>query len=199
MNRAQQDCLRPNSHEGRLWQSRAAFQQSMRVRGFTLFELVMVILLMGVFSATLYKQVSNYQEQAELAAMRQTASAFQSGLQFRVAAYLLSRNGEDLAQLNSENPANWLSERPSNYAGAYYGEPPASVLPGDWYYDLQSRTMIYLVRLREHFDPGPDGYRIRFRAQVDYGPILGADGQPIGVMGVRTASFKPVHPYRWFE
>lgn len=170
------------------------------VRGFTLIELVLVILLVGVLSAYLYKQVSYYQERAEMVAMEQTAGAYRSGLQFRVAAYLVSRIPEELPQLNKENPVNWLAEKPSNYAGAFFGEPPIEVKDGDWYFDLQSNTMVYLVRQKQHFVPGLEGFRIRFRARVEYGPLKGADGKPLGdAKGVRVVEFRPVEPYRWFE
>lgn len=167
--------------------------------GFTLIELVLVVLLIGVFSGVLYKQVANYQERAEMAVMEQTAAAFRTGLQFRVAAYLLNRQPADLLELNAENPVNWLADKPSNYAGAFFGEPASGVKSGEWYFDLQNRTMVYVVWHREHFVAGADGYRIRFRARVDYGPILGADGQPLGVMGLRAVEFVPLTPYQWFD
>ena len=170
------------------------------VRGFTLIELVLVVLLVGTLAAYLYKQVSYYQERAELVAMEQTAGAFRSGLQYRVAAYLVSRHPDELVQLSRENPVNWLADKPSNYAGAFFGEPPTEVKAGDWYYDLQNNTMVYLVRQKQYFVPGVEGFRIRFRARVDYGPLRGADGRPLGdSKGVRAVEFQPVEPYRWFE
>lgn len=169
-------------------------------KGFTLIELVLVVLLIGVFAGILYKQVTYYQERAEMASMEQTAAAFRSGLQFRVAAYLVNRRPEELLQLNSENPANWLADKPSNYAGAFYGEPPAEAIrSGEWYFDSRSKTMVYTVWHREHFRPGAEGFRIRFRARVDYGALAGADGQPLGVSGLKVVEFQALSPYHWFD
>ena len=95
-----------------------------------------------------------YQEAAEKAAMQQTAAAIKSALQMRVAAYMINGRDNDIEHLRSENPVNWLQERPQNYAGEFYADAYARVAPGSWYFDLSHREMIYVINLGHYFKRG---------------------------------------------
>ncbi len=115
--------------------------------GFTLFELIVVICIVATMAGVLLNRLQVYHEAAEKAAMQQTAAAIKSALQMRVAAYLINGRENDIEHLRSDNPVNWLQERPQNYAGEFYADAYARVSPGSWYFDLTHREMIYVINL----------------------------------------------------
>jgi type II secretory pathway pseudopilin PulG len=168
-----------------------------RHTGFTLFELIIVVCLVSIRAGLLLNRLQVYQEAAEKAAMQQTAAAIKSGLQMRVASYMISGRDNEIDRLSTQNPVNWLQENPANYAGEFYADAYARVPPGSWYFDLARREFIYVVNLGANFKPGPDGRKwIRYHVRIGYeeAPVQG--GPPRKVLS--AASFAPVQPYAWF-
>jgi len=165
--------------------------------GFTLFELIVVICIVSVMAFTLLDRLQVYKEGAEKAVMQQTAAAIKSALQMRVASYMIHGRQSEIENLRTENPVNWLQERPENYAGEFYADAYARVRPGSWYFDLARREFIYVVDLGTHFKPGPDGRKwVRYRVTIDYEQLPEKDAPPRMVFS--ALSFSPVQAYEWF-
>lgn len=167
-------------------------------RGFTLFELVVVIgialILLGVF----FSRVPYYQERAEKAAMEQMAGAVQNALVLRYSALLArgAANAKELGALASDNPVTWLQQKPRNYAGEYFDPGPGTVPPGRWMFDLKSHDLIYTVDRADHFTPGKDGNKwVRFHVKLAREAALGRAGSE----EVTAALFEPTEPYRWLN
>lgn len=167
-----------------------------RQPGFTLFELIVVICIVAVMAAILLNRLRVYEEAAEKAVMKQTAVAIKSALQMRVAAYMISGRDNQIENLLLENPASWLQEKPKNYAGEFYADAYARVVPGSWYFDLSRREFIYVVNLGANFKPAADGRKwVRYRVRIDYDEVPTKDG-PRKVLS--AANFSPVQHYDWF-
>ena len=165
--------------------------------GFTLFELIVVICIVATMAGVLLNRLRVYQEAAEKAAMQQTAAAIKSALQMRVAAYMINGRDTDIEHLRSENPVNWLQERPQNYAGEFYADAYARVAPGSWYFDLSHREMIYVINLGHYFKRGADGRKwVRYQVKIGYEELPQKDAPPRKVLN--AASFAPIQPYVWF-
>jgi general secretion pathway protein G len=43
---------------------------------------------------------------------------------------------------------NWLAQKPDNYAGEYFGSEDKNVVSGQWYFDLQDHSLVYLIHNR---------------------------------------------------
>ncbi len=168
-------------------------------RGFTLFELIIVVIIVSVLAGTFLNRIFYYQEQAEKAAMQQVVAAVQSALVMRYGALLVrgAASEKELGMLANDNPMNWLQQKPHNYAGEYYDPTPKAVAPGNWMFDLKSRDLIYVVDHGEYFTPGKDGRKwIRFHVKLGYDPAL---GRPETGKELASVLLEPAGTYHWLD
>jgi prepilin-type N-terminal cleavage/methylation domain-containing protein len=117
-----------------------------RARGFSLFELAVVISVIGVLSAVLLSRTILYQEQAEMAAMENTLGILRSSLALRSGQLVANGQGADLIKLLTINPMDLLAQKPSNYAGEYYSPQKAKISPGNWYFNRKKYLLVYIKR-----------------------------------------------------
>ncbi len=169
------------------------------VKGFTLIELIVVIIIVVVLAGSLLTRVLYYQEQAEKAAMEQVVGAVQSALVMRYGT-LMARGAaseNQVGNLTTDNPINWLQQKPKNYAGEYFDPAPGIVSPGHWMFDLKTRDLIYILDHSANFTPGRDGKKwIRFHVKLGYEPVSGGPGSG---KEVSTTLFVSTEPFHWFD
>lgn len=166
-----------------------------RVRGFTLFELMLVIVLIATFAGILFGRFLRYQELAEKAAMEQTAGTIRSALHLQMAGLITRGRVADIPRLAVVNPFKLLTERQNNYVGEYYDA--REVPTGSWYYDLRNKQIVYLVHRGAHFTPNAAGERlVRYKVTLVYNePLPGNDpSEPRELGGVTLTE---VEPYIW--
>lgn len=167
-------------------------------RGFTLIELIIVIIIIVTLMGLFMNRVLFYQEQAEKVAMEGVAGAIQSALTLQHGQVLTRGKPSDLEALAKDNPMNWLQKKPRNYAGEFYGPTPLSVESGNWVFDLKTRDLVYLVSSANYFKPGRDGKNwIRFHVSAHYesSRLPSLRNAPPELTGIL---FEPVEPYSWF-
>lgn len=166
-------------------------------KGFTLIELVVVITIIVILTGTLLTRVWFYQEQAEKAAMEQVAGALQSAMVLQYGHLLVHGRESEVKNLLTEDPTRWLMRAPPNYAGEFDGITPATIEPGNWAFDLQTRELVYVPYRNDYFVPGKDGLKwVRYRARLEYEPVPGAAGK--GAEELTSVLFEPVERYQWF-
>jgi prepilin-type N-terminal cleavage/methylation domain-containing protein len=161
-------------------------------RGFTLFELVVCLLVFSVLVTVLLERLAYYQELAEKAAMESTARVVKTGLQIRLAQLIVANRQAEAAELETADPVQWLEIKPVNYGGAYHG----AASPGTWYFDEQARQLVYLVLTgdRLKFDGQTGHKQVRYRVRLLKDRISVAGGPVTSVTGVTLAV---VTPYYW--
>jgi hypothetical protein len=160
--------------------------------------LVVVISIIAVLAGIFLNRVWFYQEMAEKAAMEQVAGALQSALTLQYGSLLTHGKEGEANQLATKNPMSWLAKKPVNYAGEFFDPTPQAVAAGNWFFDLKSRELVYLVDHGEYFTPGKDGNKwVRYRVNLLYESMLaeGEKGRKI-LVGVVLA---PTESYHWLE
>jgi type II secretory pathway pseudopilin PulG len=152
---------------------------------------MVVIALVAVFSGVLLKRFVMYQELAERAAMEQTVATIRSALHLQMAGMISRGRVADIPKLAAVNPFQLLAERQKNYAGEFFD--PKGVSPGNWYYDLRTGEVVYLIRNGAHF--AADGVAekaVHFKAKAVYSTAFAGASTEIG--GI---AFHETRSYRW--
>ncbi len=119
--------------------------------GFTLFEFAVAAGLMALFVATLLSRVVFYQGEAERVAAEQLVGTLRGALEVRAAQTMAHGGQQGLDRVAEENPIGWLVEQPHNYLGEYYAPPLAELPTGNWLYDRNDKSLIYLPASHKSF------------------------------------------------
>lgn len=164
----------------------------LRERGFTVFELTVVIVIFSVVVTVLLNRLNFYQELAEKAKMESELRTIKTGLQIKLAELIVTNRQAEAGKLETEDPIRWLDDKPPNYGGSYR-KPPE---PGAWYFDATERQLVYVVNTgnRLELGAGQEPKELRFQARLVKDRVQAAGGPVEGVSGVTLA---PVRPYRW--
>lgn len=170
------------------------------LRGFTLLELIIVISIVAIMAGLFLSRMPYYQEQAEKTVMEQTVVAMQSALIMRSGSLMAHgvATEKELNALATDNPVNWLQQKPRNYAGEFFNPTSKTVTPGHWMFDLKSRELIYVLDRNDYFTPGKDGQKwIRFHVKLEYEAPLGKAASAKGTL--ISTLFEPTEPYHWLD
>jgi general secretion pathway protein G len=171
-------------------------------RGFSLIELAVVAVIVGLLATALLNRIVFYQEQAEKTAMEQNLGIMRSALHLQISDLLVHGNMVGINRLVDQDPMSWLAEKPSNFAGEFYTPQPGIIAAGNWYFEMRTKNLIYLANNTEHLHTAPgESNKLRFKLQLVYNtsdasaPKNAANSNDDVVAGVILV---PVIPYKWF-
>ena len=175
------------------WRAAAA-----RVRGFSLLELAVVVVIVGILVAVVLDRLLPLIGRAERVAFLQTQADLQSALLLEAAERVTAGESNRLAELAAGNPMRLFLRPPLNYLGALRPGDADKVPGGNWYFDEQDGRLAYRVGRYTRFDPlggAPD--RIEFRVAFVFEDLDGDskfDPQHDRFGGLRL---EPTHTYSW--
>jgi len=168
------------------------------MQGFSLLELVVVIVAISILAGLLLDRVLPLIGQAERVAFLQTRRELQSALLLEAALRVTRGESRSLESLAGSNPMELLLEPPGNYVGlrsGLNGRPPPR---RSWLFDDGEGRLVYLPGRHAKFDPleGPDD-RIELEVSFVY-----RDRDADGTYDASTDDFdglklESLHRYAW--
>ena len=170
----------------------------LRMRGFSLFEFVVVIVAIAILAGLLLLRVLPLIGQAERVAYLQTKQQLQSALLLEAAERVVRGESQSLASLAGSNPIDLLLQPPANYVGTIAGSDGKSLPRRSWLFDEDEKLLIYVPGSQAKFDP-LDGPADRIQLMVSF---VYRDRDADGTFNASVDHFdglrlESVNPYSW--
>lgn len=165
-----------------------------RAHGFSRFEFLASVVLIGALAAVLLEYSLRYQEMTEKTVMEATVVNLRSGLRLRIAELMMQDRLSEVGNLLTENPIDWLEAPPPNYIGKIDPITQKGIAEDGWYFNPLKRELVYLPRLSRFFTSETDGEKaVRFKVTAK--PRLHAEGSNGKHEGVEIIQ---INQHTWF-
>lgn len=161
-----------------------------KARGFTLLEFAVCTVVVAVLTGVLLQRLLDYRERAEMAAVEQLAGVLRSALVLKVGQLQARGRESETALLVGQNPIEWLAEKPRNYAGEFFTPSAQQVEPGNWYFDLKTKSLVYLISKEKKF---PQGTAKRINFKVEFSRLPTIPAKQSGTPDTRTIALIQVN------
>ena len=119
--------------------------------GFSLFELMLVVCVVGVAAVFFFDRILFYQEMAERTAVDITVMHLRNGVRYRTAELMLHQKDREIVDMEGKNAMRWIEYPPPGYIGELSHPQSDQIAPGSWYFDIDKGELVYLVRRGRHF------------------------------------------------
>ena len=164
--------------------------------GFSLLELVIVVIIVAILATFSLDRLFWYQGQAEKSNMEYTATMIKSGLWMGAASLMMADRNAEIPALAQRNPINLLAQKPDNYLGEFDGTNIAGLKRGNWFYDTTKQQVVYIVGQRHHFVPAvANDFTVKYTAKILYGEIEIKQGHKTTYIAGIT--LVPISHYVW--
>lgn len=115
-----------------------------RQRGFTLLELVVVIIIISGLLYIGMDRLARLEVRAEQAAMEQVIGSLKSALALTMSRQVARADIAGLQRYLGTNPMDLLAETPHNYLGSFPCGPARQPPGAHWFYDRSDRSLVYV-------------------------------------------------------
>ncbi|MEX1266776.1 MAG: type II secretion system protein [Woeseia sp.] len=165
----------------------------LRSAGFSMLELTVVIIIIGVLMVVAISRLLPYLDEAERVAVLTVESQLKSSLVMEAAQRIARGQSASIAELEQINPMELLLEPPATYAGVYAGS--GTDLPArHWYFDAVSNRLVYKTgkpyapSVRDHtFDNPQFAVRVIFEDRDADGIFSAQNDELYGIRLLRVA------------
>ncbi|WP_376695288.1 hypothetical protein [Wenzhouxiangella sp. EGI_FJ10305] len=138
-------------------------------RGFSLLELVIVIILVILLFLVAFDRLMPLRGQAEAAHVASTIGTLRSALGMATAERVVDEGISALPGLAGENPMALLDEVPGNYIGEIESADSETVPLGSWYFERDSNQLGYRVRYPQYLqDPDDEAVHLAWRVTLGF-------------------------------
>jgi hypothetical protein len=184
-----------------------------RSQGFSLFELIVFIIVSGILYAGAARRVTDFPGDAERANFYAITTQIGAGINLEMMMGITRGLKDQLAAFANANPMDLLLQAPSNYIGAFDALDINGIGRRVWYFDRFRGELVYLANDAEGLTKLINGTYIptselRFILSVEYSyrdasglPVELTGGEASGNAGSRRSIsgliLKPVIPFEW--
>jgi len=113
------------------------------VRGFSLLELVVVIVLIGTLIAVAASRLLPYIDEAERVAVLRVEGQLRSSITMEAANRIVRGQSASLSDLDGSNPVKYLLEPPKNYIGELFQREIDQAPTRHWYFEHDRKRLVY--------------------------------------------------------
>lgn len=170
---------------------------STRQRGFTLLELVVVIIIISGLLFFGIDRLSRLEVRAEQAAMEQVIGSLKSALALAMSQQVARTDIAGLQRYLGTNPMDLLAETPHNYLGSFPCGPAGRPPGAHWFFDRSDRSLVYVSGNPEFFfseDEEKSVTRLKIMPVYDDNNANGRFDAGDTLAGLKLAA---TAPYRW--
>jgi hypothetical protein len=164
-------------------------------RGYGVLEFLVVVVLIGGLMLAFLDRIDFYRESIEKTAMEQLSREMGWALRIRAAELMLANRNDDIGRLEGANPVEALQMRIANYAGAGLSAEEPGVPSGQWFFNRDSRELVYFPALTSNF-ANTSGGRARVAWRV---AVVNQANSPAGKPKPQWVRLELVQPYHWLE
>ena len=162
--------------------------------GFSMFEIVVLVLLIGVLIITFIDRILRLQIDAERVSVQHMIGTLNSAVNLQVAEMVVNRGLDSIRSLENTNPLSYLSELPQSYVGIKSDAEAEQHPVASWYYDPAQNILVYKVKNKNYFETSlPGTARIRLKIELIYKEVI-SRGQGSRVQAI---SVKSLDAYHW--
>jgi prepilin-type N-terminal cleavage/methylation domain-containing protein len=167
-------------------------------RGFTLIELIVVVIIVGVMAGFALDRLLPLVGRAQRAAFLQVQSELRSALLLEAAERLTRGQDATLPELAGINPMTLLLEAPANYLGPLDAGANRPLPRASWFYDARKGRLVYTVGRHTRFAAreGPAD-RIELTVKFAFEDNDGNGAYNAAVDEFAGLRLVPVHAYDW--
>lgn len=116
-----------------------------RQQGFTLIELVVVIIIISGLLYFAFDRLLKLEVTAERAAMAQVVGNINSGLAMVISKHIAEDDIPGLRRYIDANPMDLLAQTPPAYLGSFTRSPSQPVKGMAWYFDQTAHALVYVT------------------------------------------------------
>ncbi|MGD8484198.1 MAG: type II secretion system protein [Thioalkalispiraceae bacterium] len=165
--------------------------------GFTLLEMVIVIVLISVLGLIILSRVWQYRVYAEEAMVTATVGNIRSALGLEVARLAVKEQTRQIARLENTNPMKLLAQTPETYLGET-SKPETIKQKGVWYFNNNDKSLNYIVSYTEHFESKIKGVkRTRHQLKMVFTDNNQNGRFDKGVDYINGLDLVAMEPYKW--
>jgi len=178
--------------------NRRSYKTTLSQAGFSMLELVVVIIIISTLLAIGINKLMKLQVQAERSALENIIGTLQSSIALTISEHVAKDRIPQLEKYISSNPMDLLASQPLNYKGSFAGK-PKNMESASWWFDTRSRYLYYQVANRDYFSTaGEEKGAIKFKilAVYDDNNRNGRFDKGEQLKGLRL---KPSVPYKWLN
>lgn len=182
----------------RHWAESCGRGQSSIQRGFTLLELIIVIILVVLLFLVAFDRLLPLRGQAEAAHVASTVGTLRSALGMSTAQRVLEDGISGLSELNESNPMALLAKPPDNYMGEIESADDEEVPRGRWYFERASDRLGYRVRYPQYLQqPGDDTVHLTWRVTLSFTDKDGNGEYDPGIDAAHGLDLLTLHDRAW--